>query len=117
MSLSCDCGYGDYDTFYEIEYVLRVALTDYRCYGCGKQGVEGDHVYRYTEYHYPDEDEQEELDVPEDEGVADLYRRVCEECGDLHEALTSLGFCVSADFGFIEEAMREYRENYVRRPT
>ena len=117
MSLSCDCSF-DNETFYVIEDVERVAQTDYKCYGCCKQGHAGDHVRRYTDARYPDEDECCALGLdPDDDLDGDIitmkYRRICEECGDLFDSLTDLGFCIGADWGFIKEAHHDYVAEYV----
>lgn len=106
MSLSCECGWGDYDWYYEIESVWRYALTDYKCYGCCQYGKAGDIVRRLTEYEF-DEDGNE---LPPYK-----YARICEKCADFYDSLIELGFCLSADYGFIREAMRDYKEEYAVR--
>ena len=104
MGLSCDCGWDDHDWYYNIEDAERIALTDYKCFGCYKHGKSGDHVRQFTEY---------EIDEDGEELPPYKYRRICEECGDLYDSLIELGFCLSANNGFIRDAMSDYREvNY-----
>lgn len=117
MALSCECDVDfEPDYIYNIEKIERIALTDYRCYGCCKHGHEGDHVRRYTEESRVYEDEFDP-DFDEDaEAVYEVtkYERICELCGDMYDNLTELGFCITAERGFITSAMIDYRLNYVK---
>ena len=109
MSLSCDCGWGDYDWYFEVEDEERLAMTDYRCYGCGSQKNHGDHIRRIWSH---------EIDEDGEEFNYEIMGRICEECAGLYDSLLELGFCMTADVGFIKEAMNDYRENYVvKRPA
>jgi len=110
MSLSCECGYDDYEWFYVIEDNWRIAQTDFKCYGCCKPGKDGDKVRLLVEQSYPEEEDYEN-----DEPVTTGYKRICEECCDLYDSLIELGFCMSADWGFIRDAHEEYKHEYVRR--
>jgi len=115
MGLSCDCGwYDDYEWFYNIGEEWRIALTDYTCYGCCKQGKAGDMVRQFTEERLPEEDEDDDF-CDDVEPVVTKYRRICEECGDLYDSLSELGFRMTADWGFIRGAHKEYKEEYLPR--
>ena len=105
MGLSCDCGWDDYDWYYDVEDEERYALTDFRCYGCGKHYFANSIIRRVREY---------EMDEDGDEIILG-YKRLCETCCDLYDSLTELGFCMSADQGFIKEAHQEYISEYVPR--
>lgn len=105
MSLSCDCGFDDYEWYYEVEDVWRAAMTDYRCYGCVTYRKAGEHV-RHIESHEIDEDGND-INYT-------LLGRICEPCADQYDSLIELGFCLTADLGFIRDAMVDYRENYVK---
>ena len=104
VSLSCDCA-SDYEWYYVVSDVERSAATPFRCYGCGgsKPMLEPvRHVYSF------------EIDEDGDEGEEEMLGRLCEECSGLYDRLLELGFCLEADQGFVKEAMREYREEYVK---
>ena len=111
MGLSCECGYDDYEWYYHVEAAWRLAQTDFKCYGCGKKGHAGDMVRRFTEEQNVEDEYGDEIDDP----VITRYRRICEECGDLYDSLMELGFCLTADFNFIADAMEDYRENFTVR--
>ena len=98
--LSCDCGWGDHDWYYSIEEEPRIAVTPFRCYGCCKPKPMLEEV-RLIEEITLDEDGEEE-------GTA-ILGRLCSECSDLYDSLTELGFCLTADWGFVAEAMIQYR--------
>ena len=106
MGLSCDCGYGDYDWYYEIEDVERIACTDFKCYGCRTPKKDGEHVRLIWSF---------EIDEEGDESNYKVIGRICEECSGLYDSLKELGFCMTADWGFIRDAMRDYREEYLPR--
>lgn len=112
MGLSCDCGFDDYEWYYNIGGEWRRAQTDFKCYGCCKPGHDGDLVRQLTEERCIEDEDGDETDEP----VITGYHRICEECGDLYDSLTELGFCLAADWGFIRDAMIEYREEYVVQP-
>lgn len=103
MALSCDCGWGDYDWYFEVEDVWRIALTDFKCYGCGKYRKEGEHVRLIESY---------EMDEDSNDTNHKVMGRICEPCCDFYDSLIELGFCLTADYGFIKEAMQEYKEDY-----
>jgi hypothetical protein len=107
MTLSCDCGAGDYDWFYEVEDEERVAATSFVCYGCCKPFPVATEVRRINEL---------EFDL-EGDGDADympvrILGRLCMECAGLYDSLTELGFCIDANRGFIKVAMDQYRKEY-----
>ena len=104
MGLSCDCSYDDYEWYYEIEDGERIAMTDYKCYGCSAPKKEGEHIRRVISF---------EINEEGDEDNYKVIGRLCEEYSGLYDSLIELGFCLTADRGFIREAMNEYRENYV----
>lgn len=105
MGLSCECDWGDYEWFYTIEDLTLIGMTRYscaegKCYGCGKQIPVGEEV-------------QHLLLVEEDEDGDEDYShmgRICEWCSDMRENLQELGFCLTADQGFIKNAHQQYIE-------
>lgn len=112
MALSCDCGWGDYEWYYVVEDEERIAMTDFRCYGCCTQHPSGSRIRRLKEI----EQEYDEADWDEDPvEVIKGYKRLCETCCDLYDSLTELGFCLTADWGFVKEAHKEYLQDYVKR--
>lgn len=112
MSLSCDCGYGDYDWYYEITDEPYTANSTGRCYGCGGHVRAGDIVRHILDIHWPESDD--DLFYDETDPDEKVLGRICERCGDLYDSLTELGFCMTAEFGFIEAAMEEYRRDYAK---
>lgn len=103
MTLSCECGFDDYDWFYAVENTERVAATNFVCYGCCKPFPVATEVRRITELTF-DGDGNEE--------TAEVLGRLCTECAGLYDSLTELGFCLEASRGFVRDAMAEYREEY-----
>lgn len=106
MTLSCDCGFDDYEWYYEVEDVWRVALTDFKCYGCCEYHKAGEHVRHADRY---------EMDEDGNDSDHCILGRICEPCADQYDSLIELGFCLTADWGFVKNAMREYRDDYVPR--
>ena len=105
MGLSCDCGYDDYEWFYEIsEDTSYSACSSGKCYGCGGRVSVGDEVAHIWSW---------QLDEWGDETEWENIGRVCETCWGHYTTLVSLGFCLSADCGFIKEALLEYQTDYV----
>jgi len=105
VALSCDCGYGDYDWYYEITELNYSANSQGICYGCRKQIQVGELVAHIEEYNYDEEGERIEESV---------IGRICETCWDMNENLDNLGFCITCEgMGFIKEAMKDYRTDYV----
>ena len=102
MGLSCDCS-GDYEWFYSVEDGERVACSDGHCYGCCGPVHHGDEVRLLWSY---------EMDEDGDEENHKVEGRLCPKCCDLYDSLIELGFCLSADRGFVRDAMDEYREYY-----
>jgi hypothetical protein len=104
MTLSCDCGFGDYDWLYEVEDEERVAATDFVCYGCCKPFSVATEVRRLNALESDDEGDY----VP-----THILGRLCPQCAGLYDSLTELGFCLRAERGFIKTAMDRYRQDYV----
>jgi len=103
VSLSCGCGYDDYDWYYNITEIEYVANSVGKCYGCGNQIRIGEEV-AHIDYWECDEDGNEENE--------EVLGRICETCWDMKENLEELGFCLTAEPRFIADAMKEYREYY-----
>jgi len=102
MSLSCDCSYGDgdYDWYYDIPEQEYSANARGICYGCGDLILIGDEVRHISHTQYDEDGE------PENEAH---LGRICEKCSGHYDSLKELGYCLTADNGFIAEAMHEYR--------
>jgi len=102
MSISCDCDYGDYDWYYTVEDNERNANSEGKCYGCCGQIHVGDEVRHIEQFEYNEDDEKEYQQLG----------RLCPVCSGLYDSLIELGFCLEADWGFITEAMDEYKREY-----
>lgn len=102
MGISCDCGFEDYEWYYEVEDNERSACAIGKCYGCSGQINIGDEVRRMWEYQY-DEFGNEDFKP---------LGRLCPTCSGLYDSLIELGFCLTAERGFITEAMEIYRNDY-----
>ena len=101
MSLACSC-FDDYEWFYEVEKTERVSAGEGKCYGCCKTIKIAQETRRLHRF---------ELD---EEGWETNYRylgRLCPVCSGLYDSLLELGFCLTADYGFITEAMDQYRSH------
>ena len=105
MGLSCDCGWDDYDWYFAIEEEWRWALTDFKCYGCCEYHRAGEMIRRIWNKQYDEDGEVENEHI---------IGRICEPCADQYDSLLELWFCMTADFGFIRDAMNDYRNDYVR---
>lgn len=106
MGLACDCSFDfDYDWYYEIPDQEYSACSSGKCYGCGKSIEIGDEVLHISSW-------EEYIDEYGDDTETDhkCIGRICETCSGHYEALTGLGYCLSASRGFIAEAMDDYRE-------
>lgn len=100
MSLSCYCD-DDYDWYYEISEMEFSANKSSKCYGCLEPIVIGDLV-AHIDTHKIDEEDEEIAHKTEG--------RICDKCWNQYQALIALGFCITANVGFIKEAMKEYKE-------
>jgi hypothetical protein len=96
MSISCDCGGGDYDWYYNAPKDYSVLRTNrrQRCYSCRELIDLGSDVGVFDNWRVPSTDIQvriygEDGEIP----MADHY--MCETCIGLFWAITELGFCVS----------------------
>jgi len=120
MGISCYCD-DDYDWFFQVEEPERVAMTDFRCYGCSEHKPAGERVRRLWKYHMETEEELvKDGDDPDDwytdeeeVEVIDGCERLCETCSGLYDSLIALGFCLTADNGFIKDAHAVYVEEYL----
>lgn len=102
MGISCSCS-DDYDWFYEVDNSERIALTDFKCYGCCKAYPALTETRNIHEY---------EMDEDGDEINYKSMGRICPSCAGIYDSLIELGFCLSADRGFITEALNDYHDNY-----
>jgi len=78
-----------------------MATEPCQCYGCSEQISIGDEVRQMNRF---------ELD---DETNYELLGYLCPACSGLYDSLIELGFCLTAERGFIKEAMCEYRTEYL----
>ena len=104
MSLSCSCD-DDYDWYYTISDVQAGAPKNCKCYGCCKKLLKGEQSRVVDSWEIDEEGDENQL--------TDHW--LCESCGDLYDSLIELGFCLVANWGFIAEAHREYKDDYLPR--
>ena len=104
MSLSCSCGSEDYEWFYSLSDDVYSANSTGECYGCWRDIHVGEEVRHIL---------SSEMDENGDETNWSNLGRICEQCSDMYDNLTELGFCLEADNGFIETAYREYLDEFV----
>ena len=100
MSLSCYCD-DDYDWFFRVEEVERISVAEGKCYGCCGKIKHGDDVRAIGQF---------EIDEDGDEINHEHLGRLCPKCSGLYDSLIELGFCLSANWGFVAAAMDEYRD-------
>lgn len=100
MSISCDCGYGDHDWYYEAPtyYSLLATNRRQRCYSCRELIDLGADVGMFGRWRHPQDDIEIHIHGEECEiRMANMY--MCEVCTGLFWAMTELGFCISLDKG------------------
>ncbi len=100
MSISCDCGYGDYEWYYNAPQDFSALETNrrQRCYSCRELIDLGSDVGKFSNWRNPRGDIEERIYGHGGEvGLADTY--MCETCTGLFWAITELGFCVSMERG------------------
>jgi hypothetical protein len=100
MSISCDCGGGDYDWWYipPLDYSILETNQRRRCFSCRGLIDLGADVGKFTNWRSPRDDI--ELRIYDEDGeiyMADTY--MCETCIGLFWSMTELGFCISLDKG------------------
>jgi hypothetical protein len=100
MSISCDCGGGDYDWYYNAptEYSKLHGDRRKRCYSCRELIDLGSDVGVFGSWKVPSHDIEvaiygEDGEIPR----ADFF--MCETCTGLYWSITELGFCVSMEKG------------------
>jgi len=111
MSLSCDCGMGDYDYYYipPSDYSTLSTRRRQRCCSCGSLISVGATVAEYGRYRSPYNDIEERIygdEVP----LASKYH--CEECADVFFSLQELGFCLTLGDS-VKDLLEQYQE-YVK---
>jgi len=113
MSLSCDCGYNDFEWFYcgPDDYTLLDTSRRQRCYSCKELIGLGYPVLVFQRYREP-KDEIEDRIYGEGGEIALANYYMCEECGDLYWSLVELGFCISFNGESMQELVRQYNEEY-----
>ena len=100
MSISCDCGGGDYEWFYgpPRDYSILATTRRQRCYSCRELIDLGADVGKFDRWRYPRD--EIEIRIHDEDGeiyMADFY--MCETCIGLFWSMTELGFCVSLEKG------------------
>ena len=105
MSLSCSCGSGDYEWYYQAENDYREMPKQKRrkrcAGGCNRLINGGDLCLPLWRTREPRTDIEENIygdEVP----IATWY--LCEECADLYFSITELGYCITME---IDINMRE----------
>ena len=103
MGLSCDCGDGDYEWFYELpdDFSTMHKNPGIPCCSCKKAIGYGATVLKF-----------ECMDI-EDKPIPNKY--LCEKCGDLYLSFVDLGFCDTSPDQLMTELLAEYHETYGRK--
>ena len=110
MSLSCDCGFDDYEWMYtpESDYSTLQTSRRKRCESCNQLINIGSIVLTLNCHRSTRSDIEE--DIYGDE-VPMANRYLCEECADLYFSLTALDFCITFDGTPLKQQVKEYYEN------
>lgn len=100
MSISCDCGGGDYEWWYRppTDYSKLDTKRRQRCFSCRELIELGTDVGHFTNWRLPRTEIEERIYGEDGEiCMADTY--MCETCIGLFWSMTDLGFCISLDKG------------------
>lgn len=109
--LSCDFGYGDYDSWYTpaIEIAPLNTKRARRCKSCRDRIAVGDDCWSFSRWKNPGYDTIEEKIYGEGGEVPLATWYLCDRCAGLYESLDALGFCdlLGQD---LRETCREYAQ-------
>lgn len=100
MSISCDCGVGDYEWWYSAptDFSILKASKRKRCFSCRELINLGADVGKFSNWRIPRTEIEERIYGEEGEILlADTY--MCETCIGLFWSMTELGFCISMEKG------------------
>lgn len=111
MSLYCDAD-GDYDDcdWWWVGPSQEEPLAtkrSRRCCSCGAKISVGDVSRKVYRYRHPTEFEENRGIASDEVALANWY--LCEECGDLSDSLTELGFCYSLGDDSLRQQIKEYK--------
>jgi len=106
MSLSCECGYGEYDWYYDapVKFEPFDRKRRKRCASCKELVEIGADCLIFTCYREPWSEVDERIygdQVP----LANKY--MCGQCGEIFLNLTDAGYCLSLGHN-IKEDLEEY---------
>ena len=95
MTLSCDCGDGDYAWWFDDTAAVAPLATkrSRRCASCKDRIAVGDDCKPFTRWRYPTEGSIEERIYGDGGEVPMPAHYLCDRCAGLYESLDSLGFC------------------------
>lgn len=101
MSLSCNCGFDNYEWYYIITNQIYSHNTISQCRGCGRDIQIGEEIRLELKNEYDEYGDE----------IESVLGPICEQCGDLYDSLTEHGFCVTDDGpGWIKRAHKDYLE-------
>lgn len=106
MSLSCDCGFGAFEWYYDVPDDFTVLDTSKRkrCISCGVLVDLGSDCLAFNCYRDPSSDIEEDIHGDE---VPLANKHMCFECGSIFLNLTAAGYCISLG-GHMKEELEEY---------
>ena len=111
MSLSCDCGYGDYDYYYRPDNDLTPleSTRRKRCLSCSSVIDHGEECLKFHNWRPTKTDIEESIHGDEVQ-LANTY--MCEECAGLYWALEERGFCIGLGEESMKDMVKEYHDLY-----
>lgn len=106
MTLSCDCGYGDYDQWFIPADAFSVLDTkrSRKCPSCEQRIPVGATVLPLFCFRVP-RGNYEERRFGDEVPMANHY--YCEKCAEIYLNLSAVGFCLNMDMD-MREKLREY---------
>jgi len=98
MSVSCDCGFGDYGWYYTapIDFAPLNTSRNKRCFSCKEVIKIGDDCGTFGKTRRTETDIEERIHGDEI-AMADFH--MCETCTGLFWAMTEQGYCISLEKG------------------
>ena len=105
--LSCDCDYGDYDSWYletPRDFIEFDCLCRKRCISCKRLINMGEDCLEFEMYRNCNSDIEERIHGDEVQ-IASQY--MCEDCGAIFLNLSSLGYCLEIGH-HVKEDLEDY---------
>lgn len=112
MSLSCSCGYDDYDADWYFSLVddfsILKSRRSKRCCSCKELIKPGAVVVEFWRYRYPRTEVEVKI-LGEDAEIPLASWFMCEACGEIFLNINALGYCVDIGEDNMHNILEEYK--------